>query len=322
VPSVPSDIGTLGLWVKSDTGVYTDAGVTPATHGQSVQQWNDQSGNGRHLTQATAGNRPVYQTSANTLNALPSLQFSSGSSQFFNIPDFLAAGAVAAAEIFAVFRKSVDPPASSTSSGFWRFGSSGTLSAHAPATNGRIYEAFGSTSRHGREAGLGMDGHDGIEHYDDFSGTTDPDGIAVYNVHAASNDYAVREGLGRVMYTSSTNTVGWTTAPTLGRSVNASFHSGWWAELFLFTAKLSDSDRADMFTYIGTRYAQSDPLAGVTQSAALALRAGSGTVHVEQSFATMLRAVRPAQAFISQSAVVLVRQRVSSNKPRLTIIGL
>ncbi|HMW26649.1 MAG TPA: hypothetical protein PKC51_08420, partial [Ferruginibacter sp.] len=33
------------LWLKADAGAYSDAGITPAVNGQTVQQWNDQSGN-------------------------------------------------------------------------------------------------------------------------------------------------------------------------------------------------------------------------------------------------------------------------------------
>ena len=50
------------LWLKADAAVYNDAGVTAATNGQTVQQWNDQSGNGNNVTQTVAGNKPVFQT--------------------------------------------------------------------------------------------------------------------------------------------------------------------------------------------------------------------------------------------------------------------
>ena len=61
------------LWLKADAGVYNDAGSTLATDTQTVQQWNDQSGNGSHATQATSGKRPVYRT--NVVNGLPALRF-------------------------------------------------------------------------------------------------------------------------------------------------------------------------------------------------------------------------------------------------------
>lgn len=53
-----------GWWDFSDaTTLYTDAGTTPvANDGDLIYQANDKSGNNRHLTQATAGNRPLYKT--------------------------------------------------------------------------------------------------------------------------------------------------------------------------------------------------------------------------------------------------------------------
>jgi hypothetical protein len=61
------------LQLYSDSGVYSDAGSTPATDGQGVQQWNDGSGSANHRTQGTSGSRPTLQT--NELNGLPILRF-------------------------------------------------------------------------------------------------------------------------------------------------------------------------------------------------------------------------------------------------------
>jgi len=63
--------GCTGWW-KADAGVYVDAGVTLATNGQTVQQWNDQIGTG-HFTQGTAGGRPTFVTNAK--NGLPVVRF-------------------------------------------------------------------------------------------------------------------------------------------------------------------------------------------------------------------------------------------------------
>lgn len=46
----PTDIAGLQAWYSADVGVYTDAGITLATDGQTVQQWNDRSGNGANLS--------------------------------------------------------------------------------------------------------------------------------------------------------------------------------------------------------------------------------------------------------------------------------
>lgn len=58
------------LWIKGDAGVFTDAGATPPTSGQTLQQWVDQ-GSGIVLTQNSSGNRPTWN--ANQLNGLPTV---------------------------------------------------------------------------------------------------------------------------------------------------------------------------------------------------------------------------------------------------------
>lgn len=49
------------LWLRADAEVFTDAGITPAANGQAVQQWNDQSGNGNHVTQTVTVNKPEFR---------------------------------------------------------------------------------------------------------------------------------------------------------------------------------------------------------------------------------------------------------------------
>ena len=52
------------LWLKADAGAYTNAGINLASDGQPVQQWNDQSGNAFHCSQADLSKRPIWQASA------------------------------------------------------------------------------------------------------------------------------------------------------------------------------------------------------------------------------------------------------------------
>lgn len=62
--AVPQTISGLYLWVKADA-------ITGKSDSDTVTQWDDSSGNGRHLTEAT--NPPTYQT--NELNGLPVVRF-------------------------------------------------------------------------------------------------------------------------------------------------------------------------------------------------------------------------------------------------------
>lgn len=70
-------ITDISAWFKADSSVYSNAGTTLATNGTTVQQWDDHSGSGYNLSQATAGDRPVYySTTANKLvNFNPSIEY-------------------------------------------------------------------------------------------------------------------------------------------------------------------------------------------------------------------------------------------------------
>lgn len=63
----------LRWWLKANAGVYTNNGITQATNGQLVQQWNDQSSVGNNARQTTNGNKPSFAT--NQINGNPSLHF-------------------------------------------------------------------------------------------------------------------------------------------------------------------------------------------------------------------------------------------------------
>lgn len=67
----PTDIAGLQLWLKADAGTYQDAAMTvPAVlDTDPVGGWQDQSGNGNHVTQAVADNKPILKL--NIVNGLP-----------------------------------------------------------------------------------------------------------------------------------------------------------------------------------------------------------------------------------------------------------
>jgi hypothetical protein len=71
----PTDISGLVGWWKADGVNYQDSGRTTlvAVDTDPVGSLTDNSGNGNHLAQATAGKRPLYRTGL--LNSLPGLTF-------------------------------------------------------------------------------------------------------------------------------------------------------------------------------------------------------------------------------------------------------
>lgn len=72
----PGGVGTSSnnvLWLSAESGVHSNAGTVLAGNNDNVQQWNDRSGNGKHATQVTAGNRPNLIT--NALNGYPVIRY-------------------------------------------------------------------------------------------------------------------------------------------------------------------------------------------------------------------------------------------------------
>jgi hypothetical protein len=66
-PAGVQSSATNVFWVKAD------AGTSSTTNNAPISSWNDQSGNGINVSQATANQQPLYV--ANVLNGFPAIQF-------------------------------------------------------------------------------------------------------------------------------------------------------------------------------------------------------------------------------------------------------
>ncbi len=74
------------LWLKADAGLYQTAGGSAATaDGDPVGQWQDQSGNARHLAQATASQRGTLKLAIQ--NGKPVVRFD-GADDFLQVATF------------------------------------------------------------------------------------------------------------------------------------------------------------------------------------------------------------------------------------------
>ncbi len=74
---LPTDIGSLELWVRAHLGVYKDSGCTDlAEDSDDVLCWKDYSGKGRNLTVPFGTNYATYI--ASSLNGLPGIDFNDG----------------------------------------------------------------------------------------------------------------------------------------------------------------------------------------------------------------------------------------------------
>jgi hypothetical protein len=168
----------LLLWLKPETGLYKDAGVTPVSaDGDEVQQWNDQSGNGFHGTSTAAGHIPHYRTSEqNRLKNLVEFASIGGVNNYqgLTLPSGLNAALIAAgaAHYFIVLRNLAGNTAKER--GGWWFSTASGGEAFT-WSDGHIYETFG------RSAQLDV-GVPGVDLSDSFR---------VLEVISASNHYNV-----------------------------------------------------------------------------------------------------------------------------------
>lgn len=84
--------GLYGWWDASDTGSITSSSG-------AVSQWDDRSGHGKHLVQATGTNQPT--TGSATQNGLNALSFDTN--DFFSVTSFDLAPGGQAISVFAAF---------------------------------------------------------------------------------------------------------------------------------------------------------------------------------------------------------------------------
>lgn len=302
--AVPSDYAGLELWLKGDAGVFTDdAASTPATNnGDVIAVWQDQSGNARHATQTVNGNRPTLDVTVG-LGGKNVIDFASASSHFLNLPNFLTG--FTAAEVWIVMKPAADPPASSAA-GIWKFGSDTTNADFYTWTDGSAYIGFGTTVRKSA-------GNPAIS-------------IAAWHVLrvlSAASDYKVWTTPDDVLlFSTATNTVGWTTTPTLGRSTGSSvnYHlNGKIAEIFIYSQARSTAERAALMAYIAGRYFASTQKARETNQVWERIASFSPNAEVTSDILAVVQ-TRNVNAEVTHQSLAIVRQKVRAAMARAFIL--
>lgn len=230
----PDSISGLAQWLKADDGLFTDTALTTpvSSDGDAVAGWQDKSGNGRHMTQATSGNRPLYKTGI--LNSLPVVRFDGAN-------DVLAGAnlsALSAAEVFIVVKTGqADPPASGAGTGLWHYGTD-SQATHFPYSDGNVYDNFGTNSR----KGVG-------------NPTPSLASFRLYSVVTKSGGWTARID-GTQVFTTASNTVGFRSSCELGSGLSGAgpAFSGDVAELILYGTELSGGDRDIVESYIAAKF--------------------------------------------------------------------
>lgn len=91
----PSSVSGLKVWLDATKGLFdaTTGGSAVTTDGTSVARWEDQSGNGNHVTQATSGQRPELKT--NIQNGRDILRFVAANSDLLRASSTVISGTTA-----------------------------------------------------------------------------------------------------------------------------------------------------------------------------------------------------------------------------------
>lgn len=210
------------------------AGDDVTLNGADVSSWNDKSGNARHWPQATASIQPRFVASA--INSQPGVDFDAVNLEFLNGPDLDALG-LTSAESFIVLRVNADPPANNAIAGLWQTGSSTNADFYPLAGTGIIYDSFGSNVRKLT-----------------VNPTPSLASPRIYSCHGTAGEWTNYLD-GTQLFTTATNTMGWSTTPKLGKSFLANYLDGVVCEWIVYTGKLSASDRASVDGYLKTKYA-------------------------------------------------------------------
>ena len=232
----PDDLSGLELWLKANNTQFN--GVADDTEISGT--WNDSSGNARDATAVAAGSVATFPKFKQTAgpNSYPAIRLvtdSAGSpGGWFTLPDFLTS--FTSGSYFAVVILDEEPPDHNTSPplGDW---APATDDSYYPFSDTKIYDKWGSTAR-----------KDAIV----VSGTTS---WHVYEVRTASAAWSCHKD-GTQLHSTGTNTVGWGTAPKVGRvATNTKFIEGMIAEVIFYSSVLSSSDRFNtVHTYLNNKY--------------------------------------------------------------------
>lgn len=221
-------------WLKADA-------ITGLADGDLLTFWPDSSAFDNDGTGSASA--PTYKT--NIINSLPAIRFD-GTSAAKTIQLTISNSTPSiAAEMMIVLKKDNDPSVDIPRSGSWNFVPAGTTTySHYPWTDGKIYDAFATTSR--KSVG------NPAQNLASFH---------IYNVYSAANDFAAAIN-GTQIYSTSTNTFLFFANAQLGQSNQVATPigptprmCGYIAEYILWDRKLTTAERAEVLAYLQTKYA-------------------------------------------------------------------
>ncbi len=218
-PGGVGDSDITRFWLRADS-------LPVVANGTTVGTWNDVSGSNNDVA---SNNTPAYRANVANFNGQPVVRFENGDR--FGLGNL---SALTEGEVFVVVEADADPPGNGDDAELWDLGSTGDRGQY-PATDGNLFEEFGSADRKGNIAVGPLDQ------------------VRVYNVRSATNDYEIRLD-GESIFTDATHTVGFENAAILGREENGGGFDGDIAEFIFFDQALNTTQRNIVDNYLAAKY--------------------------------------------------------------------
>jgi hypothetical protein len=181
----PADI-TTALWLDAaDASTITESGGV-------VSQWNDKSGNGRHVSQGTAGNRPVVATTS--VNSLNTILFTQTSTLSANIRELRSSTAYTAnrGSIFIVLKPASSQQASAAVFQSRNPGLEGFRAAPAPNNQDTVTSNIANTI--GRINGTSIQTFSASQNFHTYSANT---ALILGAVYPAASNISFAWSVGR-----------------------------------------------------------------------------------------------------------------------------
>jgi hypothetical protein len=254
------DATALGTDATGNSITLTNNGTVTQGKGVNylagvVSRWEDRSGSGRHLTQATLSKRPAFIT--NVLNGKPGILFD-------GVDDFLSMLTglnifqnVSGATMFAVIKTGT----LSTSSQILIQASNGLVAENVRAA---LVVAGSSTPKAIRVAGRRLDSDSSVT-VEDSTGLSDNTGYVATGIldYANSNAYVYRNGTLGGSSTSFQTDGNTSNTASIGAAIGANplgaspLISSYILEIVIYNRALSAGERSRIEKYLGRKYSTS-----------------------------------------------------------------
>lgn len=230
----PNTVSGMTVWYKADSLALSD--------GASVATWSDSGSGGIDLTQATAGNRPVYRATGGP-NSKPALQFTGTTPTSLTRTSVLGSS-LFGANSFHAFIVQYQSSANSQNMTFYWPGASSLVEAYL-AFGSTLYLDYGnSTANSGRISVAQPTGWANAWHITQLIRESPNTGTARIRVDGSE---LVNGTLTATLTTSN--------SATFSVGTGASSLTGYIAEIIFYNAALSTSDRQSIEAYLNQKYA-------------------------------------------------------------------